>query len=205
MARRTHAESLKTREEILEAAVDCFLENGVTQTSLEDIARHAGYTRGAVYYHFKNKVEIVVDLLESVMMPFEEMLQAASEREPESPLEALKPICVEVMTHLIEDDRRRRIHTILYHRCEWTKELDPVFQRMIQIKKSFLRSTIVFMNKAIQKKQLRRDLSAEQASILLQTYCQGIYWRTLLEEEFKDGPINLELAYDIFFQGIRAK
>lgn len=48
-------ETLPTRERILEAARGCFSQFGFTKTSMEDIARDAGMSRGNVYRHFPDK------------------------------------------------------------------------------------------------------------------------------------------------------
>jgi AcrR family transcriptional regulator len=53
--RRTKEAMLITREQILEAAFDCFYENGFERTSLENIAERIDVTRGAIYWHFSNK------------------------------------------------------------------------------------------------------------------------------------------------------
>lgn len=53
--RRSKAEAEKTRQRILASALVLFDEQGYAQTSLSEIARHAGVTRGAVYGHFANK------------------------------------------------------------------------------------------------------------------------------------------------------
>lgn len=55
MARKTKEDTQATREGILDAAEACFHEHGVARTTLEMIGARAGYTRGAVYWHFKNK------------------------------------------------------------------------------------------------------------------------------------------------------
>ena len=64
--RRTKAEALETKEKLLDAALDVFLEKGFSETSLQDIALYAGFTRGAVYWHFKGKEEIYRELFERV-------------------------------------------------------------------------------------------------------------------------------------------
>ncbi|KVS75523.1 hypothetical protein WK41_00860 [Burkholderia cepacia] len=55
MARRTKEVATLTREAILDASERCFIEHGYPAASLEDIAEAAGVTRGAVYWHFKDK------------------------------------------------------------------------------------------------------------------------------------------------------
>lgn len=58
MARKTKKQAQETRQQILDTALRVFSEHGVSATSLSDIATAAGVTRGAIYWHFKNKAEI---------------------------------------------------------------------------------------------------------------------------------------------------
>jgi TetR/AcrR family acrAB operon transcriptional repressor len=55
MVRRTKTEALETRNSLLDAAEHLFQARGVSRTSLNDIANEAGTTRGAIYWHFKDK------------------------------------------------------------------------------------------------------------------------------------------------------
>jgi TetR/AcrR family transcriptional regulator, transcriptional repressor of aconitase len=47
------------RDQILDAAVNCFIKNGFHQTSMRDICRECGLSAGAVYLQFKSKEEII--------------------------------------------------------------------------------------------------------------------------------------------------
>jgi len=58
MARKTKAEAQKTRQLLIEAAIEQFAVRGVANTTLTDIADAASLTRGAVYWHFSSKTEI---------------------------------------------------------------------------------------------------------------------------------------------------
>lgn len=53
-----------TREMILDAARDLFVEKGYQQVSMRHIAKKLGYSHGAIYYHFKNKAELFYALVE---------------------------------------------------------------------------------------------------------------------------------------------
>ncbi|MBY0410356.1 MAG: TetR family transcriptional regulator, partial [Burkholderiaceae bacterium] len=57
MARRTKEDANATRTRLIDAAESVFLQKGVSRASLNDIARAAGTTRGAIYWHFKDKVD----------------------------------------------------------------------------------------------------------------------------------------------------
>jgi len=52
------------REEIITAAIDMFYEHGYQKASLRDIARKVGVTQAAIYYHFRNKEEILYTIIE---------------------------------------------------------------------------------------------------------------------------------------------
>ncbi len=66
MSKKTHEESLKTRQAILDSAMRLFSRRGFERTSLSDIAKYAGVTRGAIYWHFEDKGHILVDLCDSI-------------------------------------------------------------------------------------------------------------------------------------------
>lgn len=70
-ARRPRQED--RREAILEAATEAFYRHGYGGASLRDIARQAGITQATVYYHFKNKEEILLTIIEEFA---EELFQA---------------------------------------------------------------------------------------------------------------------------------
>lgn len=63
MARRTKEEAQETRSTIMMEALGLFCQQGVATTSLSDIARAAGVTRGAIYWHFKDKEELFLSLI----------------------------------------------------------------------------------------------------------------------------------------------
>ncbi|HMB16316.1 MAG TPA: TetR family transcriptional regulator, partial [Pelovirga sp.] len=57
--RRSKEEAQQTRKKIIEAAEDVFFHRGIARTTLEQIARAAGVTRGAIYWNFANKVDLI--------------------------------------------------------------------------------------------------------------------------------------------------
>lgn len=67
------------RKALLRAAASVIAEEGYANASLRKVAKHAGYTTGAVTYYFANKEELVVALMESAFDRFEAMLGAARE------------------------------------------------------------------------------------------------------------------------------
>ncbi|WP_082012156.1 TetR/AcrR family transcriptional regulator [Burkholderia sp. A9] len=62
--RLTHAERrAQTREQMVEAARELFIEKGFPSTSVADVAEAAGYTRGAFYCNFYDKSDLLIESL----------------------------------------------------------------------------------------------------------------------------------------------
>jgi AcrR family transcriptional regulator len=63
--RLTRAQRKKqTRERLLDAAERMFVRKGFAATSVDDISDEAGYTRGAFYFNFDSKAEVLIELLQ---------------------------------------------------------------------------------------------------------------------------------------------
>ncbi len=56
-----------TRQRILDAALDLFIEQGYDKTSLREIAERVGVTKAALYYHFESKDAIFRTLMQPIL------------------------------------------------------------------------------------------------------------------------------------------
>jgi AcrR family transcriptional regulator len=66
----TETTALDTRELIVESAFDCFRRQGLTKTTVVDIARAADISRSTVYEYFRDKAEIVEACAEGASQKF---------------------------------------------------------------------------------------------------------------------------------------
>ncbi|HSH57909.1 MAG TPA: TetR family transcriptional regulator [Halomonas sp.] len=182
MARRTKAEAAATREALLDAAEEAFLEKGVARTSLEQIARHAGMTRGAVYWHFKNKADLFQAMLGRVRMPFEELIEEIAEPSlMERPLEAIR-LAIQNGFERLEQPRYRRVHAILVHHCEVFGDIDPLAMQNEMANEAREALTDHFTC-AARLGQLREDLSPDIAAELILALLGGLFHDWLRNHE----------------------
>jgi AcrR family transcriptional regulator len=83
------AEGRDTRMELLDAALAVFAERGYRDASVDEVAERAGYSKGALYWHFSSKDDLFYALLEDrILKPWEEsvrMLESASPDEDMAP------------------------------------------------------------------------------------------------------------------------
>ena len=89
MRRQTQAErSARTREALLEAAARGLSRYGYGNLVLEDVAREAGYTRGALYHQFKDKEDLALAVVGWADETWEREVGGPAEQEPD-PVSAL--------------------------------------------------------------------------------------------------------------------
>lgn len=119
MARKTKAEAQKTRQLLIEAAIEQFATRGVANTTLTDIADAASLTRGAVYWHFSNKVEIFNAIWQEQCPLREIICGLLSQGKEDDPLFILRELFVTALQYISQDRRQRTLLEILYHKCEF--------------------------------------------------------------------------------------
>ena len=119
-------EAAATRDALLDAAERVFRERGVAHTSLAEVAAAAGVTRGAVYWHFRDKAALFEALCERVQLPMEAMLASAGEIRQKDPLGALRALAVNGLVRLATDARTQAVFDVIFHKCEFAAEFAAV-------------------------------------------------------------------------------
>jgi TetR/AcrR family acrAB operon transcriptional repressor/TetR/AcrR family transcriptional repressor of mexAB-oprM operon len=196
MARKTKAEAEATREAILDSAEQVFMDKGVARASLEQIAWAAGVTRGAVYWHFRNKQDILDAMLERVRAPLGEMIEDACRGG--NSLENLKELCLVALRKLAEDTHYFRVYYILFHRNESDQALDK-HRELADESIAFVSS--IFSIPEI-RKQLRPPLTPEQAAYLLHTQMLGLFFDWLATPERWPLAEMAPVLVDTIFKGL---
>jgi TetR/AcrR family acrAB operon transcriptional repressor len=131
MVRRTKAEAAQTRLQIIDAARRVFHARGVARSTLEQIAAEAGVTRGAVYWHFKDKQDLFFAMREQAILPLVDQVDGSLlDDSLEDPLEGVRAALLRIFTALESDANAREIFEIMNSRCEYVAEFAPVLGRI---------------------------------------------------------------------------
>lgn len=88
------------RNQLLDTALRLFGENGVENTSIKDIAEEAGVAQGLVYHYFRNKEDLLVEVLQrrSPMLPLRDLLASLQEQPATKTLPMLAQGIYAIMT-----------------------------------------------------------------------------------------------------------
>jgi TetR/AcrR family transcriptional regulator, acrAB operon repressor len=132
MVRKTKEDAELTRKRIINSARAVFLARGVSRSTLEHIAAHAEVTRGAVYWHFKNKTEIFHAIRDQVLLPLidrmDDSLTLADNVDPLTQIE--NTLCITI-DDLNENIEMRHTYEIMMIKCEYVDEFSLVLQQIL--------------------------------------------------------------------------
>jgi TetR/AcrR family acrAB operon transcriptional repressor len=180
--RRTKQESQRTRQDILAAARRVFARQGVTRTTLEEIATAAGVTRGAIYWHFTNKTELFFAMREQMAVPMIDQIDLALLRADGSdPLAGIERFLRGILESLEGDAATRQTLQIMGFKCEYVGELERelVLQR---VRCSELISKLSeAYRRAGREGKLRAGLSPQVAALETCTFLIGLARLWLLD------------------------
>ncbi len=109
---------INTREKLLRSAVDLFYKKGYADASIRQIGAKAGITTSLVYYYFKNKEEVLFEILHNVS---KQLLGALLEVEQRisDPVECLREMMV--VHTAIELHKNKKESKILIEESYWVR------------------------------------------------------------------------------------
>lgn len=163
--RRTKEDAEKTRQRIIAAAAEVFARQGVGRTSIGQIAREAGVTRGAVYWHFANKAELYFAMREHVTLPMIDRVDLALQRGARvDALGAVGELLGGILGALENDRDTRRGLDIIHYKCEYVDELSGELETHRVRTAAFVAKLAQAYRRARAAGTLRAGLSAELAA-----------------------------------------
>jgi TetR/AcrR family acrAB operon transcriptional repressor len=186
MARKTKQEAQETRHSILDAAEVLFQQHGVSHTSLQHIAHAAQVTRGAIYWHFKDKAELFEAMMERATMPLE---QGMSLRE--TPIQPLSLIelrwgLVNVFYCATHNERTRRVFQIAMQKVEYTGEMQALRERKLSAHRVWREQNKAAFEQAMALGQMPATLNTQVASIALVSLVDGLLHQWIADPEAFD-------------------
>jgi TetR/AcrR family acrAB operon transcriptional repressor len=174
MVRRTKEDAEITRNQLLDAAEHVFNEKGVARTSLAEIAQAAGLTRGAVYWHFKNKADLFHAMLERVKLPIDEMIDQLGSTTSDDPLNFLTIAAVSILKRVVADAQTRRVFEIVHHKCEMVDDMVIARERRQESRNECLQHIEEDIQSAVQQGVLPPAINTRSAAIGLHALIDGL-------------------------------
>jgi AcrR family transcriptional regulator len=199
--RAARAEGRHAREELLTAAVHVFARRGYELAGVDEIAAEAGYSKGALYWHFSGKEELLTALLdERIDAPAREMV-ALLESGPVD-----RDMSVEAGAAFARRLREQR-EAVLLDREYWSLAIrDPALRARYIARQTDLRRALAAALQARMRHLGTPDLpmGAEQVARIVMTIVGGLAVDELIEPGSVD-PDLLAETLAVLYSGLLAR
>lgn len=184
--RRTKEAAENTRKRIMEGALDLFIEKGFSNTSLTEIAHCLGITKGVVYWHFKNKEDILLQIVKRhCEAKIQEAVNALSDPMPEQTLYSFYKKSLNCFT---SDERFIRVYNLLSQNHSWPEDIrNRVFDMLHDAGLKERGIVTAHIKKAQEAGAIRGDIEAEKIAVVITSVFNGLYMlqtKDLLPPEF---------------------
>ena len=162
-----------TRLNILQKAFELIYTKGYQTTSIDDILHTTHLTKGAFYYHFKNKDEMGLAIINELLKPTLASSFIGRLNHEEDPLEAI----YNIMHHLLMENEFLKVE----HGCpasNFTQEMTPWnvdFSRVLnELTQHWTSLMAAAIEQGKEKGYVRADVNAEQLTLFVMSGYWGI-------------------------------
>lgn len=197
---RTHADN-KTREKILSVALACFARKGYSETSCDEIAARLRMTKGAIFWHFSSKEDILAELLVRecrAYRPLDRLTEAAT-------VDDIRDVFLAWAERMVTNRSYRRFMRLMLCRVTWSETLRARFRRRIE--KDPVADGFEAVRGAIARLradgQIETPLSDAQVASLLGAVFFGLHREAWLQKRSIDLIQTVRAGLDAILQGIR--
>jgi TetR/AcrR family acrAB operon transcriptional repressor len=167
MTHRPRAEPSK--HYLLHAAIQSFATHGYQGTSIDRIARAAGVTKGAIYYHFKDKEELLFETVRNRIVEFESQVLARTSPDDDA-MAVLRRVVDACFVTATESNHRRFIMTLMVEALGTNPDLSDVFRLELRRMRAFLTDVV---RRGQETGTVRGDVVPEEAAALIVSAIMG--------------------------------
>ena len=186
------------KEQILRSAFDCFSERGFEIVTMEEIAKEAGLSKGAVYWYFKSKDELILELIRNWNKASENILYKLA-------LEcSLEELLYKYPAYIIKEMDLKNHYKLLFHL--WARSIDnkEVYRHMSESYGEWKEKAVEFIKSGITRKIFRADLNAEVFADTVDGLFNGLMVQWHLDKKM-DFEKCWNTAIDRLMDGVKAK
>jgi TetR/AcrR family acrAB operon transcriptional repressor len=204
LARKTKELAQETREKLLESAIDIMSEKPFQAVSMNEIAGKVGLSRGAAYWHFRNKTDLLVNVIRDA---YEKIRSDFIDAE-NMPLdfEGLRGFFRNKLSMIRTSGRAQKINKLLRRHNEWPNEAHEVVEALMSEATSREREMIAgVISRAQERKEIRRDMTADELASILSAVFSGVLFFQLSEIYGTDFSKYADFIFDALAKELKCR
>ncbi len=172
--RKTKTEAQKTRQYLLDAALEVFWRDGVTRASLQAIAQEADVTRGALYWHFKNKEDLFETLFEQQYADFFAAFNDQTLRDNQDVWTHLQHNLTTMFETLATRESKHKFCNVMFSKCEQTAGNETITELACRYHRLFQKQIAYALQLSREQGRLPENTDIELAAIYLESSLVGL-------------------------------
>ncbi len=182
------------REQILLAALQCFGEKGYHASTMDDLVRESGLSKGSLYWHFRSKEEVFLALLDSFATEIYGDWDALAEADGD----AIETLRQEIQASV---DRFSNQRVFL---MAWVEFLShpAARERMSEVYRVSRAKLAKIIKAGRRAGTLRPGAPAEQIAAALVAAIEGLFLQWLVDPDF-DLRANVDVTWKLITEGLR--
>ncbi|MET3699649.1 TetR family transcriptional regulator [Bacillus oleivorans] len=179
-----------SKSDLIKSAKECLVDKGIEKFTLRAVAEMAGVTQGTVYYHFKTKEQLLLDIVDDVCQSsWYEISQSSNES---------------IIKQAFESAKQRCSHDSFFHKLFFTLVTSSFTNEKIREQLGailFNENRALFENLSkVWPKSPIEGVSIETWGVLLNAMVDGIAIQALLQNDFPAEKIFTE--FEQLFKGL---
>lgn len=184
--RRTKEEAARTREEIFGAGIRVFARKGYAAGTLADVARAAGVTRGAIYWHFENKQAFLREMVHRLTRTYDDLIRLAKTN-AEEPARAIESAVEQIIRRFARDPDFRMMQELMMMTLI---SRNDIIERDAQLHSPDERAAEAILADAIRRNKLYAEWSPVTALHTIEAVIMGVF---MMIREGKLNPTDEEI------------
>ena len=199
--KRTKEEAEETRKSVLDAALRVFSRKGYAATALEEIAKEAGVTRGAIYHHFANKEQLYLALADDASAQAWALVNLAIE-EGGTFTEIISRIMIYHASLLEEDAHYREVVMLTLTGSQASSGPAALRERHYHEAKAAVDQVAGYFQMGIGQGELRADLDPYAGARAMLSLQNGLAYLWLANRDAFSLKESAPALIDVFLKGI---
>lgn len=168
MVRKTKEDTEQTRQAIMDSALQTFYEKGFSRTTFDEIAKRIDMTKGAVYWHFKNKTDVIVAIIKQRIAQNDDNICKATT------IDDLKNTIIKRAGNIESDKKIKEFLFFMIYRMEWSEAvLNNVWEQigdLCEIPDKNLYESLLNLQK---RGYIKKDINIADLSEILICFMRG--------------------------------
>lgn len=199
--RRTKEEAEVTKRNLLDAGLIVFSQKGYAATRMEDIAKQAKVTTGAIYHHFEGKSDLYITLVEANSAKANQLAEQILQ-EGGTPATIIRRLLVRMFEFGEEDEEYRAVVELSINKTGFAPELAEITKQILEGRRLLTQSFSSLIQAGIEAGEFHSNVSPEDAALALVGFMNGMGLIWVQDPEHFSIKQRAEVLVDTFLTGI---